>query len=186
MCCDWCILAVLSQVHSIQPHDLKLSCQNTQGVPITSLRGSGAKLCALDVCQESLSWWCSQKLLWNRSESQIWNSYCTMRSQLRWQPRHVPHCWMQDRMKLALLVWWASGNCNKYTHRAHVFLMRTMSACLSQPVVTVVLQVTVILSRMDKSHTRGSRPKQNMKLCVFVSCPKSSHLIAQCHTLHFT
>ena len=63
MCCDWCILAVLSQVHSIQPHDLKLSCQNTQGVPITSLRGSGAKLCALDVCQKFLSWWLSQKLL---------------------------------------------------------------------------------------------------------------------------
>ena len=40
----------------------------------------------------------------------------------------------------------------------HVFLMRILSACLSQPVVTVVLQVTVILSRNDNdfTHMRGS------------------------------
>ena len=44
-----------------------------------------------------------------------------------------------------------------HTYRAHVFLMRTLSACLCQPVVTVVLQVTVILSRIDFTHTRGSR-----------------------------
>ena len=46
--------------------------------------------------------------------------------------------------------------CNKQTYRAHVFLMRTLSACLSQPVVTIVLQVTVISSRIDFTHTRGS------------------------------
>ena len=59
--------------------------------------------------------------------------------------------------------------------------MRTLSACLSQPVVAIVLQVTDILSRIDFTHTRGSRLEH-----IIVSCPKSSHLIAQCHTLHLT
>ena len=34
--------------------------------------------------------------------------------------------------------------------------MRKLSACLSQLVVTVVLQVTVMSSRIDFTHTRGS------------------------------
>ena len=57
---------------------------------------------------------------------------------------------------------------------AHVLLMRTLSACLSQPVLTSVLQVTVILPRIDFTQH------------IMVSCPTSSHLIEQCHTLHLT
>ena len=67
--------------------------------------------------------------------------------------------------------------CKQHTVRAHVFLMLNLSACLSQPVVTVV-QVTATLSRTDSTHTRGSRST------LFVSCPEQSHLTAQCHTLH--
>ena len=68
--------------------------------------------------------------------------------------------------------------CAKNTGRAYVFLMLILSACLSQPVVTVV-QGTATLSRTDSTHTRGSST-------WFVSCPKPSHFIAQCHTLHLT
>ena len=44
------------------------------------------------------------------------------------------------------------------TPSAHTFfLMRILSACLSQPVATVVLQVTVSSSRIDFAPIRGSR-----------------------------
>ena len=43
--------------------------------------------------------------------------------------------------------------------------MRTLSACLSQPVVTVVLQVTVISSRIDFTHTRGSSATWSFAHC---------------------
>ena len=72
------------------------------------------------------------------------------------------------------------GGCSKYTCRAHVFLMRTLSACLSQFVVTVVLQVTVISSRIDFTLVaQRSRLER-----IIISCQNSSCLIAQCHTLH--
>ena len=45
--------------------------------------------------------------------------------------------------------------------------MLILSACLSQPVVTVVQVVTATLSRTDSTHTRGSRST------LFVSCPKT-------------
>ena len=44
--------------------------------------------------------------------------------------------------------------------------MRTLSACLSQPVVTVVLQVTVISPRIDFTHTRGSSTTWSFAHCV--------------------
>ena len=55
-----------------------------------------------------------------------------------------------------LIFWQSTERCNKYTYRAHVFLIRTLSACLTQLSVKVVLQVTVISSRMGFTHTRGS------------------------------
>ena len=55
---------------------------------------------------------------------------------------------MKDISLAGNLISWQSTErgegCNKYTYRTHVFLMRILSACLSQLVVTVVLQVTVI------------------------------------------
>ena len=65
------------------------------------------------------------------------------------------------------------GECNKYTYRAHVFLMRTLSACLSQPVVPVVLQVTVISSRIDFTHMCGSSTTWSFAYCVL---PKNRHI----------
>ena len=55
-----------------------------------------------------------------------------------------------------LISWQATAECNKNTYRAHVFLMRILSACLSQPVVTVVQVVAATLSRTYSTHTRGS------------------------------
>ena len=51
--------------------------------------------------------------------------------------------------------------CDEYTCRAQVFLMRTLSACLSQPAVTVVLQVTHAHSRL-----KGSRLRTGTHHCV--------------------
>ena len=66
---------------------------------------------------------------------------------------------------------WVRG-CNKNTHRADVFPRRILSACLSQPVVTVVQVETATLSRTDSSHTRG---------CLARKC--SRHL-SPCRTPH--
>ena len=73
------------------------------------------------------------------------------------------------------------GGCKQYTVRAHVFLMRILSACFSQPVVTVVQVNTATESRTDPTRTRGSRLKEHI-VCVLPQ--KQSHFIAQCHTLH--
>ena len=72
------------------------------------------------------------------------------------------------------------AGCNWYTYRAHVFRMRTLSACLPQPVVTNILQGTVIFSRIHFTHTRGSSTTRNFAHCVLpkivTSHPAISHV----------
>ena len=67
------------------------------------------------------------------------------------------------------------GECHKHTHRAHVFLMSTLSAYLSQPVVAVVLQGTVILSHVDFTHTRGSSTTWSFAHCALPKIVTSHH-----------
>ena len=71
--------------------------------------------------------------------------------------------------KLNLLA--IDGRCEQYTVRVHVFLMRILSACLSQLVVTVVQVDTATESRTDPTHTCGSRLTEHI-VCVL---PKNSH-----------
>ena len=61
--------------------------------------------------------------------------------------------------------------CKQHTVRAHVFLIRIVSACLSQLVVTVVQVHTATQSRTDTTHTRGPRLKEH-SVCVL---PQNSH-----------
>ena len=50
------------------------------------------------------------------------------------------------------LNYWQSTGVKQYIYRAHVFLMRILSACLSQLAVTVVQVDTATLSRTDPTH----------------------------------
>ena len=71
--------------------------------------------------------------------------------------------------------------------RASLWRSPILSACLSQPVVTVVQEVTATLSRTDSTHTRGSRPNSLRLKRIIVSCTKSSHLpLAMSYTASLT
>ena len=78
------------------------------------------------------------------------------------------------------LISWQSTGCKQYTYRAHVFLMRILSTCLSQPVVTVVQVHAATLSRSEPTH----RVARNHKAHCMCLAPKQSHFIAQCHVLN--
>ena len=80
----------------------------------------------------------------------------------------------RSRWNMSLDGHWISlqstGRGNKYTLRAHVFLSRIF--------------VQIISSRSDFRHMRGS--STTCSSAHFVLPQKSSHLIAQCHSLHLT
>ena len=74
--------------------------------------------------------------------------------------------------------------CVTRTPTAHTFfLMRILSACLSQTVVTVVQEHTATRSRTDPTHRVA---QGNTEHIVSVLHPKQSHFIAQSHVLHLT
>ena len=74
--------------------------------------------------------------------------------------------------------------CKQYTVRAHVFLMRILSACESQPVVTVVQVHTATESSTDPTH----RVAQESRSTLCVSCSKTAtpHRAMSYVTLHLT
>ena len=92
----------------------------------------------------------------------------------------VPDEWCSACWKFNLLA--IDGRCDKNTYRAHVFLMRILSACLSQPVVTVVQVVTATLSRTDSTYTRGSSATWSASLCLV----QKSVLVTSRHVVHRT
>ena len=62
---------------------------------------------------------------------------------------------------------------------AHVFLMRILSACLSQPVVTVV-QVHTAVTHSDPTH----RVAQESRSTLFMSCTETMCCTSLDHTEH--
>ena len=103
-CSDWCIIAQVSHVHNIQPPSSQVVMPKHTGCPSHMDHISQARTDLLKRCPSYVvlhGCFLRQELLCSSSDSRIWNSNCTIRSQLRWKPRHVRHCWMQDRMKFA-------------------------------------------------------------------------------------
>ena len=130
---------------------------------------------AMHSCSSPASWWQPSDSWWStwNWDSSSWSEQLFFEK--KFQMRHF----VCQKFNLLAIDGW----CNKYICRAHVFLMRISTACLSQLVVTVVLQVQssrhalISRARVAQAHHEALR---------IVSCSKSSHLIAQCHSSHLT
>ena len=123
------------------------------------------------------NWWSTWN--WHSWDSSSWSELFFFFKKIVPDERHF--AWRKFSL---LAIDWRGRVCAISTPTAHTFF--SCACCqrvLTQPVVTVVLQVPVISSRINFTHMRGSSTTWSLAQCVL---PKSSHLIAQCHTLHRT
>ena len=123
---------------------------------------------------DSYSCRCTSTSIWEKSRIQR-NSFleflrcCCTRQKISWRTLVISRTrnWRTNGTERTSQNQTVCGTmlliCHKYSYRAHVFLMRTLSACLFQLVVTVVLQITVISSRID---SRGSSTTWSFAYCV--------------------